>query len=175
MSYKRILVAVDGSANAARALSAATDLAKQWDSRIVLVHAVMSGALPKELLEWARVEYGVDTRQEAEPQVDMPGFGRLGVVTHEQVSRAPYHTRVALGRAVLQDAEHRAHNDGVRDTRVLLEDGEPAEVIRHAVDSEKPDLIVMGTRGLGTWRGMLAGSVSQKVIGLHTVPTLLIP
>ena len=111
MTYKRILVAVDGSANAARALSTAADLARQWESELVLVHAVMSGAIPKDLLEWARVEHGVDTREEPVPQVDMPGFGRLGVVTHEQASRAPYETRVALGRSILEDAQRRAKDE----------------------------------------------------------------
>lgn len=175
MTYKRILVAVDGSANAARALSTAADLARQWESQLVLVHAVMSGAIPKDLLEWARVEHGVDTREEPVPQVDMPGFGRLGVVTHEQASRAPYETRVALGRSILEDSQRQARDAGVQNTRLILEDGDPAEVVRQAADSESPDLVVLGTRGLGTWKGLLAGSVSQKVIGLAARPTLLVP
>ena len=60
MSFSRIAVATDGSANAERALTAAIDIARHYDAKLVLVHAVMGGALPQSLLEWAKVEHLVD-------------------------------------------------------------------------------------------------------------------
>ncbi len=44
-----------------------------------------------------------------------------------------------------------------------VEDGDPAErILRHA-ETDKVNLIVMGSRGIGSLRGLLMGSVSQKV------------
>jgi nucleotide-binding universal stress UspA family protein len=45
----------------------------------------------------------------------------------------------------------------------MLADGDPASVILEVADKEKPDLLVMGSRGLGGIQRLLTGSVSQKV------------
>jgi nucleotide-binding universal stress UspA family protein len=44
-----------------------------------------------------------------------------------------------------------------------LRDGDPASVIIEVANDEKPDLLVMGSRGLGGMQRLLLGSVSQKV------------
>ena len=45
-----------------------------------------------------------------------------------------------------------------------LKEGLEAELILKIAEDCKADLIVMGTRGLGTVKGFLVGSVSRKVI-----------
>jgi len=42
--------------------------------------------------------------------------------------------------------------------------GDPAEEILQATENEKPDLLVMGSRGLGGFERVMLGSVSLKVL-----------
>jgi len=46
----------------------------------------------------------------------------------------------------------------------LLAYGEPAEEILMAAEREKPDLLIMGSRGLGGFGRVMLGSVSTKVL-----------
>ena len=56
-----------------------------------------------------------------------------------------------------------ARQHGARDVTGDVEEGDPAErILRHA-EIDKANLIVMGSRGIGSLRGLLVGSVSQKV------------
>ncbi len=57
---------------------------------------------------------------------------------------------------------------------VLLVEGSDAEAVLDAAKQRQVDLIVMGSRGLGTLKGMLLGSVSQKVSHLAECPVLLV-
>jgi len=50
----------------------------------------------------------------------------------------------------------------LKSVRNMLADGDPASVILEVADKEKPDLLVMGSRGLGGIQRLLTGSVSQK-------------
>jgi nucleotide-binding universal stress UspA family protein len=57
--------------------------------------------------------------------------------------------------------------------RVLI--GDPAQTIAEAARKWGCSEIVMGTRGLGTLRGLLLGSVVTKVIQLSRVPVTVVP
>lgn len=46
----------------------------------------------------------------------------------------------------------------------ILDYGEPAEVILLLEESEKPDMLIMGSRGLGGFSRVMLGSVSTKVL-----------
>lgn len=59
------------------------------------------------------------------------------------------------------------------DVRVLV--GDPAETITEAARRWRHSEIVMGTRGLGTLKGLLLGSVVTKVIQLSRVPVTVVP
>lgn len=56
----------------------------------------------------------------------------------------------------------------------LLE-GPEAEAILSVAETQDIDLILMGTRGLGSFEGMLVGSVSQKVTYHAFCPVMLVP
>ena len=56
----------------------------------------------------------------------------------------------------------------------LLE-GPEAEAILSVAKIQNIDLILMGTRGLGSFEGMLVGSVSQKVSYHSFCPVMLVP
>jgi nucleotide-binding universal stress UspA family protein len=50
--------------------------------------------------------------------------------------------------------------------------GRAAHEIMEVAEKEKASLIVIGTRGLSDWSGLLVGSVAHKLIHLSTVPVL---
>ncbi|UTW07220.1 universal stress protein [Pseudomonas benzenivorans] len=52
--------------------------------------------------------------------------------------------------------------------------GNVAEQVNHAVKQLECDTVVMGTRGLGTFTGLLLGSVATRVIHEVQVPVLLV-
>ncbi len=62
--------------------------------------------------------------------------------------------------------------------RTLIEIDYPPESIGTAIldvaKREKPDLIILGSRGLSGFKGMLLGSVSNKVVQHATCPVLVI-
>jgi nucleotide-binding universal stress UspA family protein len=53
--------------------------------------------------------------------------------------------------------------------------GGPANVIAHAAQSSKADVVITGTRGLGGISGLLLGSVAQRLLQLAHCPVLVIP
>lgn len=62
--------------------------------------------------------------------------------------------------------EIRAH------TRVEI--GDPGEIILSVAEEEESNLIVMGSRGFGTFRSWLVGSVSSYVVQRAQCPVLLV-
>ena len=87
-------------------------------------------------------------------------------VEHIEEDRAP----LALGQRIVDGAKKRATEHGVRDVATVVVDGDPAEqIVSTARDA---DLIVMGSRGLGSAKGLLLGSVSSKVQQLAECPCL---
>ena len=48
--------------------------------------------------------------------------------------------------------------------------GKPADVITEVVASARVDEVVMGTRGMNPWQGLLVGSVAYNVIHQVSVP-----
>lgn len=55
-----------------------------------------------------------------------------------------------------------------------LEEGDPKDVVCKVAEELKPDFLVMGSRGLGRLRAILANSVSQYVFQLASIPMLLV-
>ena len=58
--------------------------------------------------------------------------------------------------------------------RLHLVTGDPASTIAKFAAKLKCDLIVMGTRGTGTVRGLVFGSVATKVVHLADTPVTLV-
>ncbi len=53
--------------------------------------------------------------------------------------------------------------------------GEPAQTIVDVARRMRCGEIVMGTRGLGSFKGLLLGSVTTKVINLARIPVTVVP
>ncbi len=62
---------------------------------------------------------------------------------------------------------------GVQVTHDVLE-GPAAAAILRVAEAEKFDLIIMGSRGLGQFAGLLVGSVSDRVLHHAKVPVMVV-
>jgi nucleotide-binding universal stress UspA family protein len=148
---ERILVPVDGSAPAMRAIEHAALLASRFGSEIILLHVrtrLGSAQIPTELSELARIE-------------------------HIEASEGAILQRAQ--EAILESAAVHAAAKGAQRVRMISDVGPIADVIADRATSEGVDLIVLGQRGLGSLTGVLLGSVSQKVIHLAKCPCTAVP
>jgi nucleotide-binding universal stress UspA family protein len=68
--------------------------------------------------------------------------------------------------------ENAAKNAGVRFEGVYVTNDYPADAILDIAKKKKCDLIAMATHGQSGLRGMLIGSVTQKVLNQSKVPVL---
>lgn len=89
----------------------------------------------------------------------------LAAWTEEEEERA--------GEEALKDAIAACQAVGIHFT-ARSERGAPAAMIDEIAREERADHIVMGTRGLGSVRGLLVGSVATKVLHLVDVPVTLV-
>jgi nucleotide-binding universal stress UspA family protein len=58
-------------------------------------------------------------------------------------------------------------------TLVSIPDAVPAQGILDAAEEHRVDLIVMGSRGRGTFANLLLGSTSERVLRYAKVPVLI--
>ena len=56
--------------------------------------------------------------------------------------------------------------------KIMIRTGIPFQEILKTVEQENPDLLVIGTKGRGSVRGMLLGSTAEKVFRHCPVPLL---
>ena len=80
---------------------------------------------------------------------------------------------MAKGREVVEAAAAKLKASGVSHD-VHVEIGHPAQTIVDTAQKYHCELIVMGTRGLGAIRTLAVGSVANKVVHLAEVPVLLV-
>jgi nucleotide-binding universal stress UspA family protein len=173
MTFARILIATDGSGNAERALDTAVALARTHGASLTILHTIISGPLPDGLVRWARVEHLIPDEGGAQPRGAV--YGPVATLVNRDSRVVPNQVREAVGQAVLSHAEGKAKAAGVTGVHVQLAGGDPAEAIAQALEGGGYDLLVLGTRGHGTLRGLLVGSVSHKALGLHACPVLVVP
>lgn len=161
-----IVVALDGSDHAYKALDLAVDLASKYEARLVAVNAFTDEPLSDDELRLASVEYHTDILEglNTESLMDVRGDPRtvagLLVVQYADAARK---MRRAIGKQLMNEARVRAKASGIDDIETFVEEGDPAALILRVAASRNADLIVLGSRGLSDLKGLLLGSVSHKV------------
>lgn len=150
-TFARILVAVDGSENADRAVKVATDLAQRYSSELVVLHVI---ARPS----YANVSFF--------PSVTPPP-----PTSYQEYYE--YAKKVAQG--YVDKSVARARGRGVN-VRWEIREAVPSTVqgITDFAETEMADLIVVGTRGLGGFKKLLIGSVSSGVVAHAHCPVLVV-
>jgi nucleotide-binding universal stress UspA family protein len=147
---KQILLAIDGSEHAARATTFAGEMATKLGAAVTVIHAMPrmgSGRVPEELAQVVKLE-------------------------HVEITEANIMRQVA--EQIVQRAEARLAEAGVKQIKSSIEIGDPATRIVEAARACNADLIVIGRRGLGSIGGVLLGSVSLKVNHLAECPCLTV-
>lgn len=142
----RIVVGVDGSEGAVRGLRWALDEARLRDALVELVHG------------YPRLEHTYPNPE----AVLTPERGSFA--TEDEVRRAK--------RTILEECLERAGDDGEVEVRYTVRAGGPTDVLCRA--AEGAELLVVGARGLGGFRGLLLGSVSQQVIAHSPCPVVIV-
>lgn len=147
VTYRKLMVAVDASDEAGRALRHAAALADQLGASLLLVHvheAPELGAPPPEQPQ--RRKIWSDERRAA----------------------------VAEGEAFIESQLAEVAPDYSGDYATLVCFGEPAERLAEVADERNADLLVMGSRGLTGIQRVLLGSVSYKVVRASPLPILVV-
>lgn len=146
--FQKILVGVDGSESASRAVALAAELCRVHDAGLVLVHVVQLSAIADEVL-------------------------KISATAH--LKENPKGVLERLSQEVLDRARKQAVDAGVSEDRIttVTRDGNQARQLLRVTKQQKADLIVMGTRGRGRVEGLLLGSVSQKIAALAPCPCLI--
>ncbi len=155
---KTILAATDGSSHARKAIELAIEFATKFDAGLVIIHVIGQGDVPDELVHMAEVEHIV------EPRAPDPSMPRASI-PHADTRRYEEGPRIHafIANKLLKAAEDEAKESKVRHVRTVAAEGDPASRILETAAAEAVDMIVLGSRGLGNLKGLLVGSVSNKV------------
>lgn len=81
-------------------------------------------------------------------------------------------SELLAGARIANEVGERLQRSG-RTIRAWARQGDPAEEILAAIDTEQPDLITLGPRGRSGLAQLLLGSVSRQIIGETTRPVLV--
>lgn len=145
--FNKILVGLDGSDHAAKALQMAIGLSSRCGAQLVLFHALR--------LRQLRSDFEATMVTSAAREV---------------------YTKLAQEQAedILQKAQRAAKEAGLDDVKQVIRKGGPAKTLIDVVKEEGAELLVIGTRGLTGLREIAMGSVAHKVTVASPCPVLVV-
>jgi nucleotide-binding universal stress UspA family protein len=134
---KKILVPIDGSDHAKKAIEFGGNTALQYDAAVYLLHVVAENKIPEDVLHYIQTEKFEDAPESVYLQI--------------------------VAERITKSAEEDLRSKGVKEVHSAVLQGDPAEKINEYSREKGIDMIIIGSRGLGSFRGLLLGSVSSKV------------
>lgn len=78
------------------------------------------------------------------------------------------------GEKILEKERSELKLGGGNSSVAILKEGDPKDIVCQVADQLKPDLLIMGSRGMGRLQAILNNSVSTYVFQLAAVPMLLV-
>ena len=134
---QKILVPVDGSEHAKKAVDFALNMASRFSSDIHLLHVVPETKIPEEILQYLKNE-----RPDEIP-----------TLAYAQI----------IGEGVMKEALELIREKGTSVSRSQIIQGDPAEEIIKYAKTHDMDMIIIGSRGLNQKTSTALGSVCHKV------------
>ena len=148
MMNNKILVPIDGSEQAFKAIDVAAKLAYIDNAEVVLLNVIGREHMPEVIRRYAVADF-----------IESPPEWQ-------------YEQLVAAG--LLKAGQQHARKKGVQTIDTRVRHGDPAKAIVEAASDKSVDMVVMGSRGLGTIKGLAFGSVSQKVSHLASCSVITV-
>lgn len=147
--FEKILVPLDGSDSAEKALEIAKEIAARFSSSIVLVHVApgYEAAVGATLAEPFGAAGAVGAAIEAEKAAEASAAEYLKAVVDEHTGR---------------------------DWQTLVVEGDSATAIADTAESVGADLVVMATHARKGFKRLFLGSVSDDVIRRVSCPVLVV-
>ena len=146
--FKTILAAYDGSTGAWDALEKAAALARLTGAEIFVLTVYRHHSMLEASLSMVRGA--------SEPGKNLDDVMR------------------SVAREAAEEAKARAVELGVERVSAFIKSGPYARTIVNFADGRNCDLIVLGSRGLGSSEGYMLGSVSHKVTSMTDTPVLVV-
>jgi len=139
----RILIAIDGSTHAWKALDQAMDYAKATNAEVIVLHVVPLDEVPEELRNFAAVE---------------------NIEPGDAV--AAWRKRTMLEDKIISEAKRRLRERNIHGCKAIILEGDPARTILVTAQDQDVDMIFIGHRGLSKWQWLALGSVAHSVVQL---------
>ena len=149
---KKILYATDLSKNSSYAFLYATDIARRFDAKIVILHVIES--IPPYVAAYAGITDETKQKQQEETIEDLKKHLQGFCKKAEAQMGPPCVTLVS---------------------KILVSRGHPPEEILNKAEEEGCDVIVLGTHGKGFLAHTFLGSVSKAVLHRTRKPVFTIP
>jgi nucleotide-binding universal stress UspA family protein len=146
MSYKKIMVSVDGSETSNKAALEAINLSKLLQATLCIIHVV-----------------------DEFPLFYLPGAGLI----ESELSTQKFGETILNNFKQLAD-EHGVTSDVLLVKISPVGSKKVSEAIVEAVQSWKADLLVIGTHGRRGFNRIFLGSVAEETVRISTIPVLLI-
>lgn len=146
--FSKILVPVDGSKNADLALDKAITIAEKFESKLILIHVIN--------------DFVTDFSTTPE------GF-QIPNSTIIKIRKSIREQAESMMEKRLADVQKRE-----LDCKSTIEIGDVGSEILQFAQKNDIELIVMGARGLGKFKQLLLGSVSNKVMTGASCPVLIV-
>ncbi len=143
--FTNILVPIDGSANSYKALQYGTEIAKRFNAMLTVFHVIPLTSRTIGLTNTASVTLIESLIRELQKEGE-------GFLAKAKEMLEPY--------SILYNTE--------------MASGVPAQEICEKASADKFDLIVIGSRGMGEVKGLLLGSVSDRVSHMAKQPVLIV-
>jgi nucleotide-binding universal stress UspA family protein len=140
---KKILVPCDFSGTALHAFELASDIAKRGNGEVFVLHAI-------------EFPLAYETTFGAQPY----GFDRMALHDSEAEARKKFETLIA------------PHNDGSVKYTLHLDYGPITESVRHLIEEQHIDLVVMGTHGAHGMKEFFIGSNTERIVRFSQAPVL---
>lgn len=145
--FQRLLCAMDGSEHSLRAAKHAAILAAKFGASLSFLTVTKEIKVTDEVRRYLQVE---------------------------QLAGEPQYVLDEHAQSIMRQAKKTATKAGVTKVDTLIRTGPPARTIVQVAEEIEADTIVMGSRGLGDFEGLLLGSVSHKVATLAKCTTITV-